>query len=576
MTPASLKRFYSIIERLFLLLFFSFSLSFFLFHLLMARKIIPGVYVVGVGNQSVLTEAKALEKIGQAVPALEEKEQNFDFGILKMTLRPKDLGLSFDPVATARAAYNVGRSGNLLTDLKTEVTTLINGERLNLSYTVDDSVWNSKISEIYKAVLGREATFAYEKDLYIEPGKSGLKTDADGLGHLILAAALGLELEPKITLPTYVPKISTETLQPLYPVVKKLTTARPLVYGNGGQENISESEFLKMLDFKSGSVSANVSTINQFVKSVSAKYNRPAKSLSFEAEGTKVTSFSPGEDGLVVDEESLLESLTREVTAGRGARIAVPVKRTSAEIAGNKYGIKELLGRGESNFAGSIPGRITNIKVASSKINGTLVEPGGEFSFGNAVGDISAATGYDYAYIIKEGRTVLGTGGGVCQVSTTVFRAALNAGLPIVTRTAHAYRVHYYEEGGSPVGLDATVYPPTVDLKFKNDTAGYILITSQVDLAGLNLYFNIYGTSDGRTVKLNGPLISNYSPAPAALYQDDSTLPKGVTKQVDWSAPGSTVIFERIVERGGQVINTDKFISNYRPWQAVYLVGTKE
>ena len=262
--------------------------------------------------------------------------------------------------------------------------------------------------------------------------------------------------------------------------------------------------------------------------------------------------------------------------AGRSAKILIPVKRVSASISGNKFGIKELIGRGEASFAGSIPGRITNIKIATGHINGTLVPPNEVFSFGNAVGDISAATGYDYAYIISEGRTVLGTGGGVCQVSTTVFRAALNAGLPIVTRTAHAYRVHYYEEGGAPVGLDATVYPPAVDLKFKNDTPGYILITSQIDLSGQNLYFNIYGTSDGRTVKLNGPVISNYTSAPAAKYQDDPTLPKGVTKQVDWSAPGSTVIFERVVERGGQVINTDKFISNYRPWQAVYLVGTKE
>ena len=100
-----------------------------------------------------------------------------------------------------------------------------------------------------------------------------------------------------------------------------------------------------------------------------------------------------------------------------------------------------------------------------------LIPPGGTISYNEIVGDISAATGYQPAYIIKDGRTILGDGGGVCQVSTTLFRAGLSAGLPILERHPHAYRVHYYEEGGYKPGLDATVFAPGVDLKMKNDTS---------------------------------------------------------------------------------------------------------
>src|SRR6185369_11000366 len=115
-----------------------------------------------------------------------------------------------------------------------------------------------------------------------------------------------------------------------------------------------------------------------------------------------------------------------------------------------------------------------------------------------------------------------GDGGGVCQVSTTLFRAALNAGLPIVERHAHAYRVHYYEEDSSP-GVDATVYVPTVDLKFKNDTGHYILIQSIIDLTQPRLTFMIYGTNDGRVVNQTAPVVTNIRPAPADKYEDDPT-----------------------------------------------------
>ena len=201
-----------------------------------------------------------------------------------------------------------------------------------------------------------------------------------------------------------------------------------------------------------------------------------------------------------------------------------------------------------------------------------LIPPGETFSFNKTVGDISAATGFKQAYVIKEGRTVLDDGGGVCQDSTTLFRAVLNAGLPVVSRTAHAYRVGYYEQGFPP-GLDATVFYPSVDFQFKNDTPAHILI--QAHTAGTTLYIELYGTSDNRVVNLTQPVITNKTPPPPELRQDDPTLPKGQVKQVDWAAAGATVIFKRTVTRNGEVIAQENWKSNYKPWQAVFLVGTQ-
>ena len=165
-------------------------------------------------------------------------------------------------------------------------------------------------------------------------------------------------------------------------------------------------------------------------------------------------------------------------------------------------------------------------------------------------------------------------GGGICQFSTTIFRAALDAGLPIVTRTAHSYRVGYYEQGGNKPGFDATVFAPAVDFQFKNDTDHHILVQTVVDRTNAKLQVDFYGMRDGRKVEISTPVVSNVVPALPNKYQDDPTLPKGTTKQVDFSAQGATSVFTRKVYKNDKLLIDDVFKSNYRPWQAVFLVGT--
>ena len=321
----------------------------------------------------------------------------------------------------------------------------------------------------------------------------------------------------------------------------------------------------------------------QLIKPLQEKAYKEPVDAQFEVTDNRVTTFKRSEDGTQLDiakaQKYMEDSLSEAVKVGKTQiyryeipKITLKPKVTTEEA--NSFGIVEEIGSGTSLFYHSIPNRIHNVKTASTKVNGILIKPGEEFSFVKYLGDVSKATGYASAYVIQNGKTVLGDGGGVCQVSTTLFRAALNAGLPITERRAHAYRVGYYEED-SPPGIDATVFYPSVDLKFKNDTGNYILIQSIIDLDELRLTYVLYGKKDGRTVTTTTPVISGFSGAPAALYQDDPTLPKGVTKQIDFAAAGATVKFSRTVkDKDGKVMIDESFVSRYAPWRAVFLVGT--
>jgi vancomycin resistance protein YoaR len=304
----------------------------------------------------------------------------------------------------------------------------------------------------------------------------------------------------------------------------------------------------------------------------------------FSFENGKVSSFRPSSNGQEVDIDTLTKIIVAKIPSmllgekAQATSIPIPIKIVKPAVSTddvNNLGIRELIGSGTSLFQHSIPGRIFNVTLAATRLNGILIAPNQLFSFDKALGDVSAFTGYQQAYVIQDGKTVLGDGGGVCQVSTTMFRAILNAGLPIIERHAHAYRVGYYEED-SPPGIDATVYVPSVDLKFRNDTGHYILVQTIIDPTSLRLTFNLYGTSDTRKAIITTPVITNQTPPPQPLYTDDPTLPKGAIKQVDFSAWGAHVSFNRTVIKNDKIIIADTFISDYQPWQAAYLRGTKD
>jgi len=208
-----------------------------------------------------------------------------------------------------------------------------------------------------------------------------------------------------------------------------------------------------------------------------------------------------------------------------------------------------------------------------------LVAPGEVFSMGQTMGDVSLDSGFAEALIIYGGRTIKGVGGGVCQVSSTLFRGVFNIGLPVLERYPHAYRVSYYEmtaSGGVDprlAGLDATVYFPLVDLKFKNDTPYWILMETYVNVGARTLTWKFYSTKDGRTVDWTTTGPTNVVSAPAPMFEENPELKKNQMKQVDWAANGADVTVTRTVWKDGAVWFQDQFITHYEPWQAICEYG---
>ena len=571
------------LEKPLLVLFLLFSIEFFSYHLYFSNKIIPRVSLEKSGtdvNMSGKTYGQALETITQVFEDFSREPLSITIGGSRSSTTLDELGINPEATRSAKNLYLIGRSRNLLSDLITEYRALFLGISVPLEYSVDEVKFGVFITNITSQLSTSDAALIIKDGKFaVVPSKEGLSFSAKDLAANVLSSVRSLEREVVVAAAPVKPKLSTSDLEILRPKLTNLYLSRPVFYYGDRTWTVSDEDFLKVFDLIN-SKPDHLVVFSDRILAISTRISKEIdvdpKAISFQAAGDKITSFEGGADGFAVDQPSFQVLIAENILAGSLSKILIPVNRVRPDISANDYGIKELIGEGVSAFAGSIPGRVHNIKIASTELNGVLIPPGKDFSFNEAVGEVSARTGYDYAYIISEGRTVLGTGGGLCQVSTTVFRAALNSGLPILKRTAHAYRVHYYEEGGSPVGFDATVFSPSVDLQFKNDTGNYILVQSVFENEKDTLIFRFYGTKDGRTVKIDGPVILSSSPPPPTLYQDDPTLPKGTIKQVDFAAGGMTVYFKRLVERNGEKLTEDTFYSRYQPWRAIYLVGTKE
>lgn len=345
---------------------------------------------------------------------------------------------------------------------------------------------------------------------------------------------------------------------------------------DGKTRTLTYIEFLPLLSLPNGYAHESV---RAYISSLSKETGTQPVEPELIIENNQVKRFVPPKDGKVINEDQgtqlLLQALLTMETATKSPELTLPLVVTSPKktlSSTNTLGIHERIGMGTSAYSHSIPNRVYNVAHTTAKIHAKLVMPGEEFSFNKYLGEVSKITGFKQAYVIKDGQTVLGDGGGVCQVSSTLFRAVLNAGLPITERKGHSYRVSYYEQNNKP-GFDATVYSPHPDLRFVNDTGTPILINAVANSKDLTMYIELYGKSDGRKAEILNYKQWGAQPAPPALYQDDPSLPHGVVKQVDYAAPGLKTSFDYKVTYPNGKIQTTTYKTNYIPWRAVYLRG---
>lgn len=255
-------------------------------------------------------------------------------------------------------------------------------------------------------------------------------------------------------------------------------------------------------------------------------------------------------------------------------RSAVPPPITADNL--QTLGIDQLIGVGRSDFKGSAAYRITNIEAGMRLLDGILIPPGEEFSFNTSIGSIDESNGFVEGYAIIQNRTQLEWGGGICQDSTTVFRAAFWAGLPITERWGHSFYISWYDryafgEFGDGPGMDATIFTGGPDLKFLNDTGNWLLMETYVDASRSLAEVRLYGTEIGRSVELIGPETSNRTPAPTEpVYVAVEDRPIGSPRQSDTARGGMQITFTRVVKQGGVEVERREFLTRFRPWPDIF------
>ncbi|MCB0064367.1 MAG: VanW family protein [Caldilineaceae bacterium] len=310
----------------------------------------------------------------------------------------------------------------------------------------------------------------------------------------------------------------------------------------------------------------------EYLAAIAAQINvapRDAR-LRFNAATGGITVIQESYPGRQLDLDATIAAL-RDALAKDVPQAALVISPLPPAVDMNRVaemGIRELVASGTSYFRGSSTERVHNIVVAAEKFDGLVIPPGEIFSFNDGVEDVTSANGFEDSLVIMGDTTAVGVGGGVCQVSTTVFRAAYSGGFEIVERYNHGYVVSWY---GEP-GLDATIYTPTVDFRFRNDTNAYLLIEPVVDTVSGVITFNFYGTKPAREVRVGVPQRSDVKEPEEPAYVINEDLAAGQIVQKEWEQKGMTVSVERTIVENGTT-RTDTLTSVYLPWQAKYEMG---
>jgi vancomycin resistance protein YoaR len=297
--------------------------------------------------------------------------------------------------------------------------------------------------------------------------------------------------------------------------------------------------------------------------------------------GGKLKITQPGQTGWRLDQPAAMAAISQALRQPK-RELALPVHELTPQVTAKtlpSLGIGELVGEGRSSFDGSADYRITNIKAGAARINGVLIPPGSEFSFNTQLGEVDDSNGFVKGYAVIGQRTQLEWGGGVCQDSTTVFRAAFWAGLPITERHAHPFYISWYDDFSFPnesgPGLDATIYTGVADLKFMNDTGHWLLMEAVADEAAQVLSVRLYGTKPNRSVSVRGPDVGNVVPPPdEPVIVTDGSVPAGTVRQTDHARKGMDITVYRVITENGVERPPEPFFTRFKAWPNVYVKGT--
>ncbi len=549
------------------------------YQLAFAGRIFPGISVAGV-DISGLSPNDAALKLSQTLSYPINGKVLFRDADKVWVASPAELGMVFDPSASALAAYQYGRSGGLFGALAGQVSAGGLGADVSPVVIFDQRVAYSYLQNIASQVDQPvvEASLRLEgTNVVASPGQLGRLLNLD-------ATLIYLGSQLQSFRDGEVPLVIAEAAPRLLDVSSQAEAARSIISqpltitvpnyrdGDPGPWTYDIPVVANMLGVdvveSNGKtelrVGLNPTNLRLTLSELKTYVDRqPANArFVFNDEIGQIEPIAISNVGRTMDVEASIIAINEALLRGEHT-VNLIVSETQPAVAdtakGADLGITQEIIAYTTYFYGSSNERIQNIIAATEQFHGVLVAPGETFSMGNTLGDVSLENGFAEALIIYGGRTIKGVGGGVCQVSTTLFRAVFFAGFPVVERYSHAYRVSYYEKNisnnidTSLAGLDATVYFPLVDFKFTNDTPHWLLMETYVNGDARTLPWKIYSTSDGRSVTWDTTGPSNVVPAPAPLFEENAELNKNQINQVDYAAQGADVNVTRTVWRDGQI-----------------------
>jgi vancomycin resistance protein YoaR len=488
-----------------------------------------------------------------------------------------ELGIGLDLDRTVAEAYQTGRSGGPIGQMW-RAWQMRSGAKafVPLYVRVDNAPLDAYLDTLM-AQIGtppKDAAIAVQgNQIVTAPGADGVTLDRgavrqqllDGIAHL---RATSLSLPVTFAAPAR----TTEQVEQAKARAEALVAAPLSLTFEAKKFDLTRDDLLAAVRFGPNlDITLDTSTFAPKVNAIAKQLQQDPQDADIGWDNGLVVR-QPAKNGQRLNVDETMKRLA--AWKGDTREISLPVEVTKPRITDDvsALGITTRIGRGISNFSGSDAARANNIAVAAKYLDNTIVAPGETFSFLNAIGDITKERGYKEGYVILAEETVPGIGGGVCQVATTMFRAAMWSGLPIVERNPHAYIVSYYQQGGYPLGFDAAVFSPGVDLKFQNTTDKYLLVKTGID--GGNLYVSIYGPDLGYKVDISDPVIGNKKDAPEDEYQIDPTLPPGTKKQVEFAKTGEDVALTRTVrDASGAIVRQATFSTRYQAWPNKFLVS---
>lgn len=549
-----------------------------------------------------MSREEAETTVPLAYPYLEESAITFTDtrSGQQWVLTPAELGLTLDTAATVEAAFAVGRDGSWLARLQAAFTSWYYGRSLSPIFILDEGHLNARITQLAAEVeqpttnANLEAingTFAYTA------GQSGRQLDIIALQTSLLPALTDLRsVQIELPIQEAAPSIADdpETAVRIQQTIsggsitfylQEPLTDTDLESVTLPAEDIQHWIRAEVVEQADGTLSYNVfldeTAVRQWLEPVAAQlFREPINARYYFDDNTReLVLIAPHVNGRELDIEATIAQLKLQIgTPNRSIPFVMKeiVPTANSNATAEELGITELISERTTWFYGSSDARKRNISRSAANFYGIIIAPGEEFSFNKYLGTISEDDGYEEGLIIFGGQTIKGIGGGVCQVSTTVFQTVFYAGFPVTERWQHGYMLGYYNDGEGP-GMDATVYSPIVDFKFVNNTPYHLLIENYYNEVEESLTFKFYSTSMGRTVEKSGPVFENIVPAPSSaedVWTFDPELEAGTVNQIDWATEGAKVTVGRTVYNAdGEVIIQEDFVSNYIPWPNGYMYG---